>query len=138
MDLYLNVQYFSAVTSPFLSNLFMNMAHCTYPAFPLLSILLASSTSLEYTSNCHCLWPSTPARTAPVCMPTLMSTGEFVVCWRYLRTRARKVIQIIAYYSDTLQFASLTALRFRVRPDGFLYGFSIYDAPLNGTPINRI
>lgn len=56
-----------------------------YPAMPLDSILLASSTSREYTSNCHCLWPRMPARTAPVWIPTRMSTGELVFCCTYLK-----------------------------------------------------
>lgn len=56
----------------------------TYPAKPLDSILLASSTSLEYTSNCHWRWPRIPAKIAPVWIPTRISTGEFVLAWTYL------------------------------------------------------
>lgn len=52
----------------------------TYPAIPLDSILFASSTSFEYTSYCHCLCPRIPANTAPVWIPTRMSTGELVFC----------------------------------------------------------
>lgn len=53
----------------------------SYPAFPELSILLASSTSFEYTSYCHCLWPRMPAKIAPVWIPTW---GKYMIFGKYL------------------------------------------------------
>lgn len=63
----------------------------TYPAFPLDSILFASSTSFEYTSYCHWRWPRMPAKIAPVWMPTRISTGELVFCWTYLHHNDGKI-----------------------------------------------
>lgn len=46
---------------------------CTHPASPPLSILFASVTSSDQTSNCHFRKPRTPQRTLPLCTPILMS-----------------------------------------------------------------
>ena len=46
----------------------------TYPAWPPASIWLANVTSLDQTSNCHFLRPSTPQCTLPLWIPTRMFT----------------------------------------------------------------
>ena len=50
----------------------------TYPGIPPDSMQFASLTSLLQTSNCQRFCPMTPASTAPVCTPTLMSTPDLV------------------------------------------------------------
>lgn len=50
------------------------MCRDTYPALPPASIWLANVTSLDQTSNCHFLSPSTPQCTLPLWIPTRMFT----------------------------------------------------------------
>ncbi len=49
---------------------------CTIPGRPVLSILLASVTSLLHTSNLNLRLPTIPQRTVPVWMPTRMFTDS--------------------------------------------------------------
>ena len=69
----------------------------TYPGCPLASMWLARVTSLDHTSNCHLCRPMSPHRTAPVWIPTLISTlwpvlhltrlWEKMVLWFFLSSQ---------------------------------------------------
>lgn len=60
------------------------------PGIPPDSILLATVTSVDQTSNCHLFWPRTPPSTVPVCTPTRMSTSVFVFSRTYLKQQGQK------------------------------------------------
>ncbi|KAG7253618.1 hypothetical protein CRUP_027259 [Coryphaenoides rupestris] len=53
---------------------FIAFIQIPHPALPPASMWLASVTSLDHTSNCHFLRPSTPQCTRPLWMPTRMFT----------------------------------------------------------------
>ncbi|TNN61585.1 hypothetical protein EYF80_028197 [Liparis tanakae] len=58
---------------------------CTLLRIPPDSILLATVTSVDQTSNCHLFWPSTPPSTVPEWTPTRMSTSVLVFSRTYLQ-----------------------------------------------------
>lgn len=60
----------------------------SYPGIPPDSILFATVTSVDQTSNCHLFWPRTPPSTVPVWTPTRMSTSVLVFSRTYLKQQA--------------------------------------------------
>lgn len=72
-----------------------NNALLSYPGIPPDSILLATVTSVDQTSNCHLFWPSTPPSTVPVWTPTRMSTSVLVFSRTYLDRPGKQKITFL-------------------------------------------
>lgn len=71
-----------------------------YPGIPPDSILLATVTSVDQTSNCHLFCPSTPPSTVPVWTPTRMSTSVLVFSRTYLEQEGKQRISVVSLKWD--------------------------------------
>ena len=105
----------------------------TYPGTPPASMLLASVTSFDHTSNCHFLNPSTPQCTRPVWTPTRMFSTSTPVT---LRTKLQyKAVHILLRYQIVLQHQivnhEVAVILLVNNANDFIYEIVTYCADIN-------
>lgn len=85
-----------------------------HPGTPPASIMLARVTSLDQTSNCHFLRPSTPQCTRPVWIPTRMFTSVPVTFRINLKKTRKQTLRFKLFFMNLKSFLLAVVLFFHV------------------------